>query len=172
MSNVTPRPPKRTEIGLCFLVWLISVSAAGQQHSAITPVARETGPLSEMWMTRHAAINERAGQGNVDLLFVGDSITHFWEESRFWQHSGQTVWDQYYAARNALNIRELVGGNQHGCPEIVQAPYDGIQKLLSDHGVQLARRFVQDEKLWFGSHGEKQPDLSQLTSRQLAEFSA
>ena len=37
-------------------------------------------------------------QGNVDLVFVGDSITHFWE------NAGKEVWQKYYGRRNAVNL--------------------------------------------------------------------
>ena len=34
----------------------------------------------------------------VDLLMIGDSITHAWEDK------GLETWNQYYADRNALNL--------------------------------------------------------------------
>ncbi|MDO5309447.1 MAG: GDSL-type esterase/lipase family protein [Planctomycetia bacterium] len=49
---------------------------------------------------------ERMEQGQVDLLWVGDSITHFWEDR------GKEVWDQYYADRNAMNF--AISGDRTG----------------------------------------------------------
>ncbi len=34
----------------------------------------------------------------VDLLWIGDSITHGWEEK------GKAVWEKYYAPRHSFNI--------------------------------------------------------------------
>ncbi|MEZ6104954.1 MAG: hypothetical protein R3B96_02280 [Pirellulaceae bacterium] len=33
-------------------------------------------------MNRHNSMNERVAKGNVDLVFIGDSITQGWEEAR------------------------------------------------------------------------------------------
>jgi beta-glucosidase len=64
-------------------------------HSAITPAGRLSCPA---FLPRHQQILERVAQGNIDMIFVGDSITHAWETR------GKTVWDQYYAPRNAVNM--------------------------------------------------------------------
>ena len=64
-------------------------------HSAVTPLPR---PEKDWWMPRHQAVLDRIAQGNVDLLMIGDSITHGWE------NAGEAVWDKYYAPRNAVNM--------------------------------------------------------------------
>ncbi|OHB53019.1 MAG: hypothetical protein A2Y07_06365 [Planctomycetes bacterium GWF2_50_10] len=63
-------------------------------HSAVTPVP---GP-DKWWESRHQAILERVKQGNIDMIFIGDSITQGW-----WDR-GIEVWRQYYDKRNALNM--------------------------------------------------------------------
>lgn len=63
-------------------------------HSAVTSVPR----LEDWWVTRHQAVLDRVQQGKVDLIFVGDSITHGWEGV------GKETWDKYYAKRNAVNM--------------------------------------------------------------------
>jgi len=70
-------------------------------HTAVTPVPR---PNKEGWMKRHQTMVDRIAQGNVDLLMIGDSITAGWEKS------GKTVWDKYYASRNAVNLG--IGGDR------------------------------------------------------------
>ncbi|MEN6384534.1 MAG: platelet-activating factor acetylhydrolase IB subunit [Phycisphaerales bacterium] len=65
------------------------------EHKAVTPVERTT---SDWWMPRHQGVLEREKQGNVDILMIGDSITHGWDGV------GKPVWDQYYAKRNAVNM--------------------------------------------------------------------
>ena len=65
-------------------------------HSAVTPVPR---PDSwDWWTKRHQAIVDRVKQGNVDMIFIGDSITYGWEVA------GKDVWQQYYAKCNAVNM--------------------------------------------------------------------
>src|SRR5262245_22128976 len=62
-------------------------------NSATAPVPKET----ETWVKRQETINKRAQQGDVDLLFIGDSITQGWEGK------GKAVWDKYYGRRKAMN---------------------------------------------------------------------
>ena len=85
-------------------------------HSAITPADRE----ADWWQARHEAMNTRVAQGNVDLIFIGDSITQGWEGS------GKAVWDQYYGSRNAVNLG--IGGDrtQHVLWRLDHGNIDGI----------------------------------------------
>lgn len=79
---------------------LAGCAADVKTHSAVTPVSRQ----DEWWVKRHQSFNERVAQGNVDLIFIGDSITHGWEGA------GKEVWDKYYARRNAVNLG--IGGDR------------------------------------------------------------
>ncbi len=87
-----------------------------QTHSAITPVDRE----QEWWQARHEAMNTRVAQGDVDLIFIGDSITQGWEGS------GKAVWDQYYASRNAVNLGISGDRTQHVLWRLDHGNIDGI----------------------------------------------
>lgn len=49
---------------------------------------------------RHKSFLEVAQGGNIDLLFVGDSITDFWRQA----NRGLSVWDQYFAPLKAANF--------------------------------------------------------------------
>jgi beta-glucosidase len=73
----------------------------GQHVSAALPLSRDAG-----WMQRHESFNARVKQGHVDLIFLGDSITHGWEGG------GHQVWQKYYGHRNAVNLG--IGGDQTG----------------------------------------------------------
>jgi len=64
------------------------------QHRTVTPVAR----TSDWWMPRHEANIERIKLGDIDLLMIGDSITHGWERV------GKNIWQIFYADRNAVNM--------------------------------------------------------------------
>lgn len=64
-------------------------------HKAVTPADR---PDLEWWMPRHQAILDQYIQGDVDLLMIGDSITHGFDKG------GSAMWNTYYAPRNAVNM--------------------------------------------------------------------
>jgi N-acetylglucosamine-6-sulfatase len=50
------------------------------------------------WKKRHEAKVAEARKGGHDLVFIGDSITHSWE------NSGKKVWNEFYGKRHALNL--------------------------------------------------------------------
>ena len=65
------------------------------QHVATTPAHRlESG----WWKTRHDQKVAVTKAGGVELAFLGDSITHSWE------NGGKPVWERYYAHRKAANF--------------------------------------------------------------------
>lgn len=72
---------------------------AAEPHDAIKPV-----PRAGNWMKRHESFNARVAKGNVDLLFIGDSITQGWEGR------GREVWAKFYGKRNAVNLG--IGGDR------------------------------------------------------------
>ena len=66
---------------------------------AITPDIQTAKWAVKWWMPRHKEkLTERKAMKQVDLLFVGDSITHGWEKA------GKKTFDKFYADRNTLNI--------------------------------------------------------------------
>ncbi len=86
---------------LAVLLWTALPALA--QNSAIAPAPR----ADEWWQKRHESMNERVKQGNVDLVFIGDSITQGWEGA------GKPVWEKYYADRNAVNLGISGDQTQH-----------------------------------------------------------
>ena len=96
--------------------FLAGCAAEVKTHSAVTPVPREDGG----WRQRHESFNARVAQGNVDLIFIGDSITHAWESS------GKDVWAKYYAKRNALNLGISGDRTQHVLWRLDHGNVDGI----------------------------------------------
>ena len=71
--------------------------------ATVRPVPRD----GKHWLKRHASMNKRVAQGNVDLLMIGDSITHAWEGA------GKELWAEYYAKRNAVNLGISGDRTQH-----------------------------------------------------------
>jgi lysophospholipase L1-like esterase len=77
------------------------------------------------WMNRHQSMNDRVKKGNVDLLFIGDSITQGWEGE------SKKVWDEFYGKRNAVNLG--IGGDQtqHVLWRLEHGNIDGISPKLA-----------------------------------------
>ncbi|HEY2760400.1 MAG TPA: platelet-activating factor acetylhydrolase IB subunit [Pirellulales bacterium] len=76
-------------------------------------------------MKRFESINERAKKGDVDLLFIGDSITENW------MGRGKDVWSKYYGHRKAMNMG--IGGDrtQHVLWRMDHGNIDGINPKLA-----------------------------------------
>jgi lysophospholipase L1-like esterase len=70
-------------------------------------------------MDLHRRFVERAKQGHVDLLFLGDSITQMWNDNE--------VWTRYYGPRHAVNFG--IGGDrtQHVLWRIQNGELEGIE---------------------------------------------
>jgi lysophospholipase L1-like esterase len=73
---------------------------------AVTPSPRKDkkGDNDKGWFKRHERFVERARQGHVDVLFLGDSITQGWEGS------GKGVWKERYEPLHAANFG--IGGDR------------------------------------------------------------
>lgn len=91
--------------------------AAAAPNTATTPAPREAG-----WMKLHESFNERAKQGDVDLIFLGDSITQGWNNNE--------TWKKHYGSRKAFNIG--IGGDrtQHVLWRLDHGNVDGLKPKL------------------------------------------
>ena len=81
---------------------VLAVAQSPQQKSpaaTVNPVPRDG-----KWMQRHETINDRALAGDVNVIFLGDSITQGWERS------GKDVWAKYFAPLKAMNAG--IGGDR------------------------------------------------------------
>ncbi|MHC4556007.1 MAG: GDSL-type esterase/lipase family protein [Planctomycetota bacterium] len=94
--------------------------AEEKQHSAVSPAHRHS-----WWTLRNDAVNERVKQGNVDLLLIGDSITHGWESG------GKKYWDRYYAPLNAVNMGFSGDRTQHVLWRLDHGHLEGISPKLA-----------------------------------------
>ena len=73
-------------IGVCILILVLVgctetqnielYGLAGKSHSAVAPEYRHN-----WWTVRHEQVLNQVQHENVDLIFVGDSITHGWENT-------------------------------------------------------------------------------------------
>lgn len=66
---------------------------------AVTPAMLTEYWASDWWLARHNEKVSLAQQGNIDLLMIGDSITHNWENDE-----GKSVWQKHFSDIRALNI--------------------------------------------------------------------
>lgn len=98
--------------------------AVAELHAAIKPVPRGDAPDS-WWMKRHQAMNDRVADGNVDLIFIGDSITQAWETA------GKEVWKQHYGDRNAVNLGISGDRTQHVLWRLENGNIKGISPKLA-----------------------------------------
>ncbi|NQZ57453.1 MAG: acetylglucosamine-6-sulfatase [Lentisphaeraceae bacterium] len=62
--------------------------------------------------------------GTVDLIFLGDSIIHFWE------NRGSSVWEKYYSKRNTLNLGFSGDRTEHVLWRLNNGAVDGINPKL------------------------------------------
>jgi lysophospholipase L1-like esterase len=92
--------------GLAFLV-------QAQAPATVTPA-----PRPGSWMQLHEKFLAEAKQGNIDLLFLGDSITQGWH--------GNAVWKRFYGPRHAANFG--IGGDrtEHVIWRLQHGEVDGI----------------------------------------------
>jgi lysophospholipase L1-like esterase len=99
---------------------LPSPAQEGKPNDAVVPAPRDAN-----WMKRHDSFNERVKKGNVDLIFIGDSITQGWEGA------GKKVWEEFYSKRNAVNLG--IGGDrtQHVLWRLDHGNIEGIKPKLA-----------------------------------------
>lgn len=89
-----------------------------KENTATTPVARSDAG----WKDRNQKMNDLAQKGDIDLLFLGDSITQGWE------NEGKDVWVKHYGTRKAANFG--IGGDrtQHVLWRIQNGNLNGLDK--------------------------------------------
>lgn len=95
--------------------FVIFASCMGFQYCAYANTAIEPVPRADEGKDRkdggpvkqHAEFKALAKRGNIDVLFLGDSITNHW---RF---KGKAVWNKYFATLNAANFGISSDRTQH-----------------------------------------------------------
>jgi lysophospholipase L1-like esterase len=101
-------------LGLGCLLSLAGMALAQAPPPAtVTPASRDG-----WWMKLHDSFLEQTRKGNIDLLFLGDSITQGWNNN--------AVWKRFYGPRHAANFG--IGGDrtEHVLWRIEHGEIDGI----------------------------------------------
>ena len=119
-------PLKRRFLLLAALLLLgaADVSRAEPPPLAAVPIARLDLPW---WKARHEAKLAQAKRGPVDLVLLGDSITHDYEMTGpepFLDF--RAVWQRYYGDRHALNLGFPGDATSHLLWRILHGEIDGI----------------------------------------------
>ncbi len=85
----------------------------------------QTGaPEDEWWQKRHEAkLNEKKQFKKIDLLLIGDSITHGWEGQK-------ELWEKYFQPRNAFNIGYSGDRTEHVLWRLENGEIDGFEPQL------------------------------------------
>jgi len=89
---------KKFALSLIFglaLTFTSGLLCANDTNVAVQAVSRMD---AKWWADRYAQKQDIVQKGDIDLLFVGDSITHGWEGK------GKDVWAKYYGNRKAANL--------------------------------------------------------------------
>jgi beta-glucosidase len=98
---------------------------AVKTHRSVTPAPSTFDWAESWWQPRHQAVNERLKQGHADMLFIGNSITHGWE------NTGRKYWDQYYAPRNAVNMGFGGDWTQHVLWRLDHSDFSAVSPRLA-----------------------------------------
>lgn len=85
-------------------------------HAAVTPQPRG----DDWWKQRHQQILEQVHQKQPTVIFIGDSITHGWE------NKGKAVWEKYYSQYDALNLGFSGDRTEHVLWRLENGEIDGI----------------------------------------------
>ncbi|MBX7121421.1 MAG: GDSL family lipase [Opitutaceae bacterium] len=101
--------------GLMSLLLTAVFAVSLHANTATVPVPRD-----EKWVARHKGFVEIAKAGNVDVLFLGDSITDFW------RREGLAIWEERFAPLKAANFGISGDRTQHVLWRIENGELDGI----------------------------------------------
>lgn len=85
-----------------FLLAVCMAGAVWAQQLSTTPVPRD-----DNWKKRVERDAAKAKQGGWDVVFIGDSITDFW------QNKGKAEWDKYFGQYKALNLGISADRTEH-----------------------------------------------------------
>lgn len=74
--------------------------------STVVPVTQDRSWPSYDWQKRHELTSAAVKRAKPQIIFIGDSITHFFGGEQFDSYTlrGQQTWGEFYALRNAGNL--------------------------------------------------------------------
>jgi len=100
---------------------------AGELPKSCQPEVQTAKWAVKWWKKRHQEkIAAKDKMEQVELLMVGDSITHAWDQKK-----AKAVWDRYCAERNTLNIGFSGDRNENVLWRLQNGAVDNISPKLA-----------------------------------------
>lgn len=98
-----------------------SASAFAQLPASITPVPRTE--QEEKWVSNHEARVAAAKKGDIDVILIGDSITHY--------SGGCQPYQRHFGARKTLNLGQGGDRTQNVLWRLQNGEVEGIQPKVA-----------------------------------------
>jgi len=114
-------------IAALFLLFVCSLYASEIPCHVATiprPQTKSTDDHKGWWMQRFIRKSQSAKNGDIDLVFIGDSITQRWEDK------GKDIWEEYYLKRKSLNLGFSSDRTEHVIWRLQNGNFDGINPKL------------------------------------------
>lgn len=116
-------------LGLAFAFLAVPVLAEDapkkDQIEALQPVPRENG----WWTTRHTQkLEEIKAADQINLVFIGDSITHGWERG---SDAIKAMWEKNFAPHGALNLGYSGDRTEHVLWRFENGEIDGYKPKVA-----------------------------------------
>jgi lysophospholipase L1-like esterase len=154
-------------VGVATALWASGGSMAGEKKNpAATPSPRtgKGGNPDAGWMKRHDGFVAIAKKGEVELLFLGDSITDAWRGK-----AAKATWDKHFAPLKAANFG--IGGDrtEHVLWRISNGELEGIKPKVAvlmigtnNTGGNSAEQIAEGIKAIVAKLGEMSPHTKVL----------
>jgi len=102
------------------VVALLLTIAVQAQNKALDPIDRK----DEWWTKRHAENVERMNRGDIELLLIGDSITHGWDNQK-------ELYEKYFEAYKTINLGFSGDQTAHVLWRLDHLPLDKISPQVA-----------------------------------------
>ena len=118
---------RQLAVSIVLAIWSVALAGeAVQPIPALKPEVQTAEWAQSWWMPRHKeTLAALKSQEQIDLIMIGDSITHGWEGG------GRKVWDRYYTPRHALNLGFGGDRTEHVIWRLQHGAVDGISPKLA-----------------------------------------
>lgn len=125
---------KLSVIILFSLIAVCQLTAGDAKRSTVTPAINPSPDRSKeyKWLERHQQVLDEIKKKPVDMIFIGDSITHYFggpPKARYIR--GGKTWQKYYGHRNAVNMGFGWDRTQHMLWRLDHGEIDGISPKVA-----------------------------------------
>jgi lysophospholipase L1-like esterase len=111
---------------LCSIVFLFSgLGLNAEAPLSVRPEIQTAEWAVEWWGPRHVKKLEEIKSRPIDLLMIGDSIKHGWE------NKGRKTWQKFYSHRNAINLGFSGDRTEHVLWRLQNGAVGGVSPKLA-----------------------------------------